>query len=84
MNDCSAATASLDDLDALIDVGGCFSFRSVTKRPVAWQQGARGRKRERDQMQSASKRENSRGGEEEEKGVASLFVKKAKVRLNQQ
>ena len=35
-------------------------------------------------MQSASKRENSRGGEEEEKGVASLFVKKAKVRLNQQ
>ena len=48
MNDCSAATASLDDLDALIDVGGCFSFRSVAKRPVAWQQGARGRKRERE------------------------------------
>ena len=84
MNDCSAATASLDDLDALIDVGGCFSFRSVTKRPVAWQQGARGRKRERSNAERIQTGEQQGRGRRRKKGVASLFVKKAKVRLNQQ
>ena len=77
MNDCSAATASLDDLDALIDVGGCFSFRSVTKRPVAWQQGARGRKRERSNAERIQTGEQQGRGRIRRKGSSQFICQKS-------